>query len=416
LRLLFLAPFPPRRDGAHGGSRAAAELLVRLAERHRVALVHLRGRQEGPADHALLEQCDLVREVARRPPAGALGRLGRRLRVARELARGTPAAVAGSWSPEFAAVVAEVAKSWHPDIVQLEYHVMGAYLAALASCPAPRVLRQYEPGAATARDRAAHRSGLARLAAGLDERAWARFERRVMTRVHVVVALTDRDAAALRPLAGATPIEIIPLGVSAPQRALEATGEAPELLFVGNFIHPPNIESVERLIHTILPLVRAQCPSAVLHIVGANPPARWQGRETAGVLVSPDVPDVAPFLERAAVVMAPMWSGGGMRVKVMEALAAGKAVVATPLAVEGLAVEDGNQARIGQTDRELAEAALDLLRYPDRRIALGQRARAWAVKQLGWERPVAAYERLYASVLAGRQTPSETLGNGDGRC
>jgi hypothetical protein len=194
LRLLFLARFPPRRDGTHGGSRAVAELLVRLAERQRVALIHLRGRRDGPADPALLEHCELLWEVARRPPARALSLLGRRLRVVGEVARGTPAAVAGSRSREFALVIREVAAAWRPDVVQLEYQLMGAYLPALASCPAARVLRQYEPGAATARDRAAHRSGLARLAGGLEERAWARFERSVMSRVHVVVALTDRDA------------------------------------------------------------------------------------------------------------------------------------------------------------------------------------------------------------------------------
>ena len=119
-----------------------------------------------------------------------------------------------------------------------------------------------------------------------------------------------------------------------------------------------------------------------------------------GCLVSPDVADVGPFLNRAAVVMAPLSLGGGMRVKVMEALAAGKAVVATPLALEGLAVDDGDQVRIGRTDAELAEAAVELLRDPDRRGALGRRARAWAMTALDWAGPVAAFEQLYASLLA----------------
>ena len=403
MRLLFLAPFPPRRDGNHGGSRAAGELLVRLAERHRVAVLYLRGPRDGAIDPALLERCEVVREIVRGPSAAGLGRLRRRFSVAFERARGTPGAVAGARSSEFASAVGELAASWQPDIVQLEYHLMGAYLPQLANCPAPRVLRQYEPAAATTRDRTNHRGWPARLVAKLEEHAWERFERGVISKVQAVIALTERDAAMLSPLAGATPIEIIPLGVSASPFALDAAGKAAELLFVGNFLHPPNVEAAERLIHVILPRVRARCPDAALHIVGANIPRRWQACEREGLLLSGDVADVAPFLDRAAVVMAPLSSGGGMRVKVMEALAAGKAVVATPLALEGLAVEDGVQVRIGRTDAELADAAVELLRNSASRVALGGRARAWAVEVLDWSRPVAAYERLYASLLGRRQ-------------
>jgi glycosyltransferase involved in cell wall biosynthesis len=417
MRLLFLAPFAPRRDGTHGGSRAVAELLVRLTERHRVALLHLRGPKEAPADGTLFERCESVREVARTTPAGALGRFGRRVRVAGALARGTPAVIAGSANEEFAAAVQDVAHGWRPDIVQLEYHLMGTYLPALAHCPAPRVLRQYEPGAATARDRSAHRSGLARFAGALEERAWERFERGVMARVRVVVALTARDLASLKPLAGGTPIEVIPLGVSPPARAFNAAGEGAELLFVGNFAHPPNIESVERLIRDIFPRVRAQCSDAVLRIVGVNPQAHWHGLEAAGVLVTGHVPDVGPFLDRAAVVLAPLSIGGGMRVKVMEALAGGKAVVATPLALEGLKVEDGDQVRIGRTDDELVQATLELLQHPDRRASMGRRARTWVIAELGWDRPVAAFERLYESLLPKRpHTPAQPSAEGSGRC
>jgi polysaccharide biosynthesis protein PslH len=398
LRLLFLAPFAPRRDGSHGGGRAIAELLVRLAERHRVALVCLRGAAEPPADAALLERCEMVREVARPAGGGTLSRFGRRARVAAALVRGTPAMVTGSASEEYAAAVREAAGSFEPDIVQLEYHLMGAYLRALTGCPAPRVLRQLEPGAAAARERASYRPGLARFTGSLERRAWERYERGVMARVQAVVALTRRDAAALAPLAGGTPIECIPLALVPPARAFDAAGTAAELLFVGNYTHAPNIEAVERLIQAILPRVRAACPDAVLRVVGAHPPARWSGRESAGILVAGSVPDVGPCLDRAAVVLAPLAIGGGMRVKVMEALAGGKAVVATPLALEGLEVEDGHQVRIGRTDEELARLTIELLQCPDRRAALGARARAWALAALGWEGPLAAFERLYASL------------------
>jgi glycosyltransferase involved in cell wall biosynthesis len=400
LRVLCLAPVPPSRDAAHGGGRAIAELLVRLVDRHEITLLCLRDAKDAPTDPLLRERCAAVREVTVEPPRGSVGRLARRARVVGAVVRGTPAWVAGGTSRAFAAAVREAVKGCRPDIVQLEYHLMGAYLSALADCPAPRVLRQLEPGAATARDRARYRGGLSRLAAPLDCWAWKHFERAVMAQVSVVVALTERDAESLRPLAGSTPIERIPLGVTPPIAPYDAQGGGTaELLFVGNFAHPPNVEALERLARVIVPGIRSQYPDAVLLAVGADPPAHLQGLAHAGVVLTGRVADVRPFLNRAAVVLAPLGIGGGMRVKVMEALAGGKAVVASPLAVEGLGVTDGDQVRIGRTDDELIAATVDLLRHPEHRVRLAGRAREWASCALSWDRPASAFDRLYQSLV-----------------
>jgi hypothetical protein len=91
-----------------------------------------------------------------------------------------------------------------------------------------------------------------------------------------------------------------------------------------------------------------------------------------------------------------------MRIKVLEALAAGKAVVASPLAAAGLEVEDGRELLLAETDAEFAAAISLLLAEPERRAALGRAARAWAENGLGWPRIVAAYEALYAG-LEGRR-------------
>jgi glycosyltransferase involved in cell wall biosynthesis len=89
-----------------------------------------------------------------------------------------------------------------------------------------------------------------------------------------------------------------------------------------------------------------------------------------------------------------------MRVKVAEALAAGKAVVATPLAAEGMGARDGEQLVLAHESERIADAVADLLLDPARRSALGTRARAWAREQLAWDAPAAAFERLYDSLLA----------------
>ncbi|HEX6106089.1 MAG TPA: glycosyltransferase family 4 protein, partial [Gemmatimonadales bacterium] len=174
-------------------------------------------------------------------------------------------------------------------------------------------------------------------------------------------------------------------------------------LFIGNFIHPPNLDAAERLVHRIVPLILRELPLAELRIVGPDPGPALLASRSERVTVTGWVPDTGEHLEDAAVVVAPLRLGGGMRVKVGEALAAGKAVVATPLAAEGLEVEDGNQLLLAESDESFASAVVALLRDPERRAALAGRARAWARDALTWDRPVAAFEALYQSL--GRDSP-----------
>ena len=120
---------------------------------------------------------------------------------------------------------------------------------------------------------------------------------------------------------------------------------------------------------------------------------------TDGVTVTGFVPTVTPFLDRAAVVAVPLRLGGGMRLKTAEALAAGKAVVASRRAVDGLAVEHGRELLIAETDAEFCEAISSLLGDRAQRAELAARARAWACDHLGWDEPVARYDALYRALL-----------------
>lgn len=400
LRLLFLAPFPPRLDATHGGSRAIAELVSALAHRHCVALLYLAGADDPPVDPALQHQCDLTLETRLPSATDPLGRLSHRIGLAAGLLRGRPLWVSGWSSPEFMRVLRRVAREWRPDLVQLEYHLMGRYLSALRQLPAPLVLRQLEPGTATATDRERLRRGAARLAAPLDRWAWGRYERDLMRQVQAVVVLTQRDETALRQLGSHAPIVRIPLGVPIPPAVLDPRGHGkPTVLFVGSFSHPPNAEAAERLVRNIFPAVRAQVSDARLWIVGADPPAALGLASAGGVEVTGRVPDVTPYLDAAAVFAAPLRLGGGMRVKVLEALAAGKAVVASPRAVEGLDVVNGDQVLLAESDQEFAAAIIGLFREPTRRVELARRAREWAAANLGQESVTLAFEQLYASLL-----------------
>src|ERR671924_359629 len=340
LRLLFLAPFPPSLDGGHGGSRVIAQLLDRMAARHRVALMCLRHPDDAPVDPRLRTRLDLVVEVERRDVA-----LSPRLRALHGvrarlfLLAGTPL-----WATElevgvFRRRLLEVLREWRPDVVQVEYTAMGIYLREVGVAGTLAVLGEPEPPTSAAIEyrRTSRRDRLLRR---LDVRAWRRFEREV------------------------------------------------------------------------LPLVRRRLPHASLHVVGDKPPVALRAGAADGVFVTGRVSDLAPYVERAAVVAAPIRFGGGMRVKVLEALAAGKPVVASSLAVEGLDVTDGDQLLVAETDEEFAERIAHVLEDRELRAHLGERARSWARENLTWDASVAAHERLYARLLAARRlaAPAGPLG------
>lgn len=397
-RLLLMLPFAPRLDATHGGGRATAQLIAELAARNRVALLCLRAATEPPVDEVLRKRCELVEEVIR--PEGALAVVKHRTQLSL-LLRGRPLWAIYTAVAEYEHRLRTVARTWRPDIVQIEFHVMGQYASALEDCPAPRVLTEHEPGAKAAHDVWQSSRGIARVTSYFNWLAWERFERTIIGQVQAIVVFTERDRQALAGLGSDTPIVRIPLGTILPENPLNPDGHQPlSLLFVGNFKHPPNVDAAIRLITAIFPQVISKFPELVLHIVGDQPPHQLRQLANKNIMITGRVPDVTPYLDNTTIVVVPVRLGGGMRVKLLESLAAGKAVVASPLAIEGLDGLDEEQSVVlATTDQQFSDAIVGLLGNPKRRAQLAARARAWACANIGWEKSIAAYEALYESLI-----------------
>jgi glycosyltransferase involved in cell wall biosynthesis len=349
-----------------------------------------------PVDDVLRGRCELVEEVS-------LTGSGpwRRPRLLWALARGRPIEVVDSFHPHFAERTRTLAQEWRPDVVHLELERMAQYLGVLADQPAARVLVAVEPAGATAADLYRASRGTERVVRYLDHRAWRRFEPKALRALDALVCYTERDRRILAAVAPGVRTTTIPLAAELPAQALDPLGsEPPNVLFVGGFGHPPNVNAAVRLGRSIFPRISALCPGAVLYIVGDKPPREVRELARDDVIVTGRVPNIEPYLDRASVFAAPLLDGGGMRIKVLEALAAGKAVVASTRAAEGIAVTHvDEQLVVADTDEEFAEDVARLLSDTDARRALATRAREWARKHLDWEPIVAAYERLYAEAL-----------------
>ncbi|MGH3869206.1 MAG: glycosyltransferase [Pseudonocardiaceae bacterium] len=158
----------------------------------------------------------------------------------------------------------------------------------------------------------------------------------------IVGAVTDADADAIRTAVPDADVRCLPNGADHLGTELgtldAALGESARLLFISNLAYEPNLHAARLLLVEIFPQILRRCPDATLALVGSDPPA-WlvtAGHREPRVTVTGWVPDVAPWLDAAHVVVCPLAIGGGVKVKVLEALARGCAVVATPIALQGL--------------------------------------------------------------------------------
>lgn len=409
-RLLVLSPFAPRLDASMGGPRVIAQMLTALACRERVALLYLRAADEPPLDEPVKAACEFAVETMRAPDD--LPGLQQCIRSGLSALRGTPGWVRGWTSPAFACTLNSLLAGWQPDIVQAEFHLMGQYLPRVPAGGPPTVLVEHEPGAAAAAERRRSRLMPGRVLPALEVRAWQLYERWLVRQADAVVAFTERDRCELRRL-GCGRVEVIAPGTCIPAQPANAAGEPPpNILFFGNYLHTPNVDAALRLARDIYPLLRAAIPDLRLVLPGDRPPAALHELAGGQIEAPGCVPDLKPYLDRAAVVVVPLRVGGGMRVKVLEAIAAGKAVVASGLALEGLDLVHGEQAICAETDAEFVAATLHLLRNPEERTALAARARAWATTHLSWERAATQYGALYDDLIA--QGPERVGGVRDG--
>jgi glycosyltransferase involved in cell wall biosynthesis len=211
--------------------------------------------------------------------------------------------------------------------------------------------------------------------------------------VDAIVTFTEADADAVRALAPAAPVTALPFQLTPSPEPLDPLGGSPPtVLFYGSFEHPPNVEAALRLATRIHPRVRERVPGARLALIGAAPPPQLVALASETVEVPGFVDDLRAAVARAAVLAAPLRLGGGMRVKVVEALAFGKALVASPLAIEGLAVSSGRELLVAETDDETADALGRVLSDPALRLRLAAAARAWAEREAArdWIRAVEA--------------------------
>ncbi len=202
-----------------------------------------------------------------------------------------------------------------------------------------------------------------------------RFESWAAASCTLCLAVSEREAEAVRTLLGVSHVRVVPNGVDTahfmPGQGDEVHGQ---ILFTGTMDYAPNIEAVHYFIKAILPLIHALTPDATFQVVGTRPTQPILQTAGGAVVVHGQVADMAPHFRETSVVVVPLLHGGGTRLKILEAAASGKAIVTTTLGMEGLDFRPGEDLLVADTPIEFAQAVVGLLRDPEHRRRLGRQA------------------------------------------
>ncbi len=223
------------------------------------------------------------------------------------------------------------------------------------------------------------------------------YERRICRKVKEVVALSEIDQEYLRNNLGVRDVSVIRSGVDLEYfHPEDAEEDSNSLLFVGYFKHPPNVEAIHYFFQEIWPGLVRQIPDVRITIIGRFAPAEILAYgQFPGVQFQEYVPDLRPWLKSHALFVAPILSGAGLRGKVLEAMAMGKAIVASRRCLDGYPFLHNRELMIAEDAEEFIHFTVQLLHDPDKRRQLGRKARESVEAQFGSGQFVQSYESLY---------------------
>ena len=261
------------------------------------------------------------------------------------------------------------------------------FLSASRNFPAqlstPCVLFQHNVESVLWKRQARHEANpLRRLMFTVEALKMSRYERATVGRFPRVIAVSARDRDAMAHMTEPSRIEVVPTGVDVAgyRAAAGATAERATVMFLGSMDWEANIDAVDYFCREIWPAVRRSVPDALFRIVGRAPEARVRRLASESVEITGRVASVIDYLKDTAVFVVPLRIGGGTRLKIFEAMAAGRAVVSTSIGAEGLEVRDGHDVVLADTPETFANAVIALLKNNEERRRLGRAAEETAAR------------------------------------
>lgn len=388
LRLLFFVPISVY-PVSHGGASRIMNTIWGLSKRgHEVHVLSLVGNNSEQT--AMLSMPDVASSASYVIPPEMSFLPGGLV----------PSVVRSSFRPSISRHIDEMVRHYAIDIVQLEYTHSAAYLSKSAGTPT--VLVEHDIAYRSALRRTLKLGlGLRKVFGLFDTARLYRWEIKGARTADLVLAASAEEAAILRRHRIARVTSSVPNGVDV--AALEPKGVRPEskdILFVGYFLHPPNVDALRYFVSTVWPLLSRTGRELSVSIVGSNLPKDLASAvERCGFRYAGYVDDLAEELWSHRVFIAPIRYGAGTRIKLLEAAAARCAMVSTTLGAEGLGLRDGHDLLIADTPAGFARSVERLLDDSALRARLGVAAHDSVKRRFDWPMLAAELEGLYYRLL-----------------
>lgn len=398
MNILLLSPWLPWPP--FGGALIRIwETLRHLSRRNHVTLLApLRHPEEAAHVSALSGLCEQV--VTTRLPDEAPAVI-RRLAIG--LVRGMPFIQGLHYDLTLARHVRALTSRNAYDVIHVEFSFMTPYIAAVSPrSRAKKILSTHNiESLRFVRELNFAPPPTRRLALRSDHLFFRSWEERALRSFDGISAVSATELAWIRQHAPATPVALVPNGVDVDHFSTEgAYGSSRAIVFTGLMNYPPNIDAAVWFCDAVLPLLQRQHPDIGFKIVGDKPDRTVLAlAKRKGVQVTGRVPDVRPHLADCMASVVPLRSGGGTRLKILEAMAMSRPVVSTPLGAEGLEVTPGVDILVGNTPQELANHVFALAADPELAKRLGRAGRRLVEAKYDWRMCLGGLDRLYQQLV-----------------
>jgi glycosyltransferase involved in cell wall biosynthesis len=390
MRILLLTPrlpWPPLDGGRVAMSRLAVSLAKSGAEVELLSLNPRKHRAEAAASPLPAVAVDVDTSRILTPAYHAI-------------ASGTPFLVSRFVSLEYQEALRAALQRFQPDLVQFESPFLLPYLETVRRASRVRtVLRslnvEFRIWEELARN---ERNPLRRLALQRVARSLRTYEVQTLDRVDAIVPISEEDGADFRALGARRPMHVVPCGVTLPEWA-PGQGEQGTVGFIGSLDFRPNQGAVQWIVEELWPRVLERMPEARLALAGSAPPG-WllERARSRGVTIQGNVADAQAFVRGLSVFIAPLFAGGGMRIKVLEAMALGKPVVATTRGAGGIEATPERELLIADDAPSFAAAVVRLLRDEALARRMGEAARAMVAARYDSDLLAAGLVRFYQTL------------------